>query len=97
MFCRQTEPEYPTDKETHLMDINQECTDCEAELENGFILDISVATAFKASWHRGEPDDKTILDFLRYGPGIKHDHSKLLAIQALRCTKCGLLKLYANQ
>ncbi len=75
---------------------NQKCADCGEELEAGFIPDISLATAFKSSWHRGEPDDKTMLDFLKYGPGVKFDRSHLIAIQALRCTKCGLLKFYAN-
>jgi len=74
----------------------QKCSDCGGELETGFVPDVSMATAFKSSWHRGEPDDKTILDFLKYGPGVKYDRSKLIAIQAFRCTQCGLLKMYAN-
>ncbi len=78
------------------MDLGQECADCGAEMEIGFIPDLSMATAFRSSWHRGEPDDKTILDFLKYGPGVKYDRSQLIPVRALRCTKCGLLKLYAN-
>ena len=77
------------------MDLIQECVDCGAELEDGFILDVSMAAGFKSSWHPGKPDDKTILDFLKYGPGVKHDRSQLIPIRALRCTKCGLLNLYA--
>ena len=87
---------FPVVKEPHLMDLSQTCTGCGAELEIGFIPDVSMAVALKLSWHRGEPDDKTMLDFLKYGPGVKYDRSQLIAIRALRCTKCGLLKLYAN-
>ncbi len=78
------------------MALSQTCADCGAELEIGFIPDLSLAAVFKSSWHPGEPGDKTILDFLKYGPGVKYDRSQLIAIRALRCTKCGLVKLYAN-
>ena len=88
---------FPIFKEPHLMDPGQSCAECGAELEIGFIPDVSMPTAFKSSWHRGEPGDKTMLDYLKQGPGgVKYDRSQLIAIRALRCTKCGLLKLYAN-
>ncbi len=73
------------------------CPDCDGEMELGFIPDVSMGAALQTSWHRGIPDDKTILDFLKYGPGVKYDRSQLLAVRAYRCKHCGLLRLYANE
>ena len=79
------------------MERTQKCSECGGELETGFVPDVSIATPFKTSWHRGEPDEKKrILDFMQYGPDVKYDRSQLIAIQTFRCTQCGLLKMYAN-
>ena len=78
------------------MDQAQKCTDCAGELETGFIPDITLGAALQTSWHRGEPDDKTMLDYLKHGPGVKYERSQLIAVRALRCKQCGVLKLYAK-
>ena len=72
------------------------CADCDGELEVGFIPDVSMGAALQTAWHRGVPDDKTILDYLKFGPGVKYDRSQLLPVRAFRCKACGLLRLYAN-
>lgn len=74
----------------------QACSDCGGELEIGILPDVSMAAALQSAWHRGEPDDKTILDYLKLGPGVKYERSQLIPIRALRCTNCGVLAMYAK-
>ena len=73
------------------------CPDCNGELELGFVPDVTMFKALQLSWHRGTPDDKTFLEFLKYGPSVKYDRSQLLPIRAYRCQNCGLLRLFADE
>jgi hypothetical protein len=76
--------------------MTKKCSDCGGTLESGFVPDMSYGAAFQSSWHAGEPDEKSMLDYLKFGQGIKYDRTQLILIEAWRCCDCGLLKFYAN-
>jgi hypothetical protein len=61
-------------------------------MEVGFIPDVGYGAVLQLSWQRGEPEPRK---FLGMSTGIKFNLGSELPITAARCTKCGLLKLYA--
>jgi hypothetical protein len=58
-------------------------------MEQGFIPDVAYGAILQLTWHRGEPESRMFLG------GIKLKPHQQLPVTADRCTKCGLLKLYA--
>jgi hypothetical protein len=69
------------------------CADCGAPTEHGFIPDCNHAAILQLTWHRGEPESRK---FLGMPNGIKIEPHAQLPVTADRCTKCGLLKIYAR-
>ena len=61
-------------------------------MEEGFIPDASYGQILQTHWHPGEPEKST---FLGMTMGTKIDRSDMLPIEAHRCTRCGVLRLYA--
>lgn len=76
--------------EKRFMNEQQICPDCNTAMEVGFIPD-HYATIIQSRWHPGAAAEKT------FTGNLKLDQSALIAITALRCPKCGLLKQYANK
>ena len=68
------------------------CSDCGAAMEEGFIPDMAHSAVLQLRWQRGIPED---CKFLGMKNGIKLIADKCVPVTARRCTKCGLLKLYA--
>jgi hypothetical protein len=63
-------------------------------MEEGFIPDMAAANVIQLAWHRGSPEIKKFLGLKTQA--VKFDESECVKITARRCTKCGLLKLYAR-
>jgi hypothetical protein len=69
------------------------CPDCGSAMEAGFVVDHGESEMPRvASWVEGAPEDAK---FLGMKVGIKLKGRRKIPIGALRCTRCGLLKLYA--
>jgi hypothetical protein len=62
-------------------------------MEQGFIPDMAHSCVWQLAWQRGEPQ---AAKFLGLANGVKLDTNEQLKVTADRCTKCGLLKLYAR-
>lgn len=79
------------------------CTDCNQELELGFIPDASYATVFQTHWHPGTPEDSRFLGMKmpsaigKEVPNIKHDSTVMVPVKAYRCPGCGVLKFFAEK
>ena len=72
-----------------MADMARTCSKCAGELEEGYVLDQGYAPRkLVSSWVRGAPR----LGFL--GLGLAVEASK--RIVAWRCTRCGLLEMYAR-
>jgi hypothetical protein len=70
------------------------CPECGGVMEMGFIPDMAHAAVMQLTWQRGIPE---VAKFLGLKNGVKLRVNECLQITAHRCTKCGLLKLYAKQ
>ena len=69
--------------------VGPSCPDCKIDLEEGFILDRDDSVSGSlALWVKGSPR-KGIY-------GVSMASSRTYPMQAYRCRKCGLLRLYAN-
>ena len=68
------------------------CPACRGALEEGFVPDNAHSSVMQASWHPGAPEAQK---FLGIPAGTKSDRKKLVAIEAWRCSACGLVQLYA--
>ena len=62
-------------------------------MEEGFIPEMK-AGPLQLAWHRGTPENKKFLGLKTQA--VKFDENECMKITARRCTKCGLLKLYAR-
>jgi hypothetical protein len=63
------------------------CSDCGAEMELGFLPDVTQAGALQQKWVRGPVEEKWI-------GGVKTKGA--LPVETYRCKNCGLLKSYAK-
>jgi ribosomal protein S27AE len=70
------------------------CPDCGAAMEEGFIPDMAHGNALQLAWQRGIPENKRFLGLKTRA--VQLNESEWVKITARRCTKCGLLKLYAR-
>jgi hypothetical protein len=72
------------------------CPDCHGEMEAGYIPDTTYGGVAQAFWHPGDPKGKkTFLEAVASGGGVKYDERKTVPITTYRCSRCGMLKLYA--
>jgi|HubBroStandDraft_1064217.scaffolds.fasta_scaffold843455_1 hypothetical protein len=63
-------------------------------MERGFIPDAApMGGILQLTWHRGEPESRK---FLGMANGIKIEPHQQRPVTAERCTKCGLLELFAR-
>ncbi len=65
------------------------CTDCKGEMVEGFILDMTYGGQLVPRWLEGRPEKSM-------WTGVKAKGKKCRSVETYRCTKCGLLKSYAN-
>jgi len=63
-------------------------------MEEGFIPDMGYGNATQLVWQRGIPENKKFLGLK--SRAVKLNENEYVKISARRCTKCGLLKLYAR-
>jgi len=75
------------------MSTAKNCPDCEAEMEAGFVPDFTISSAIQMLWHPGKAEAKTVLG--KRSGSLKLDESKFIPTTAYRCSKCGLVRLYA--
>lgn len=70
---------------------------CGGALEEGFIPDFAQQAVWATTWIKGEPDQgKSIKEIMLTGAGIKANGADVRVVEALRCTSCGRLDLYAR-
>ena len=69
------------------------CPECGSAMEEGFIPDASYAVVLQSAWQRGRPE---IAKIFGLSNGVKLNKQETVPIAAVRCTKCGFLKLYAK-
>jgi hypothetical protein len=68
------------------------CPECGSPMEEGFLPDIAHGQVWELGWQRGPAEPARILGISN---GVKLAKGNL-AVTALRCTRCGFLKLYAK-
>jgi DNA-directed RNA polymerase subunit RPC12/RpoP len=64
------------------------CPECGSAMEEGFIPDMTWGGVLPSAWHPGQPQRAWLT-------GVKYKAEQIVPLTAYRCTKCGLLKLYA--
>jgi Domain of unknown function (DUF6487) len=67
----------------------KKCPDCQGEMIVGFILDMTYGGQLVPRWLQGTPEKSV-------WTGVKAKGKECRAVETFRCTKCGLLKSYAN-
>lgn len=74
------------------------CTACGGGLEEGFVPDMGHSVVWLAVWMAGSPSTAKSLweKFKTAGFGLGVGGVPAKAIEAMRCTACGHLELYAN-
>ena len=71
------------------------CPDCGSPMEAGFLVDHGESeVARPGSWIEGVPE---AAKFLGMKVGLKLKGKRRIEITALRCRRCGVLKLYARE
>jgi ribosomal protein L37E len=74
--------------------VAQSCSECGSPMEPGFLADFGEGdTARAGSWIEGAPE---MMRFLGLKVGIRVKGKRRVGVTALRCRRCGLLKLYAR-
>lgn len=68
--------------------VNKICPDCNGEMVEGFILDMTYGGQLVPRWLEGRPE-KSMLT------GVKAKGKEARSVATYRCTKCGLLRSYA--
>ena len=72
------------------------CPECGAEMEEGFIPDMSYGQVLQLGWQRGAPEIPTLFG-MKLKNNVKFKPEQTLKITASRCTERGFLKLYARE
>lgn len=72
----------------------QSCSDCGSTMEEGFIPDRTYGSIMQLNWHRGRAEELSVLGLKL---GVNFDLKQMISVTAMRCTNCGLLKLYAPE
>jgi hypothetical protein len=66
------------------------CPDCSRDMEEGFLLDTTHGGHTVGYWVRGQAERSI-------WTGLKLKGRQKLPILAMRCPRCGLLRLYAQE
>jgi len=72
-----------------MSDENKKCTVCGQKLEDGFLLEFAVGTAFPVRWVKGAPE-KTFSGVLSW------TDRENFGVRAFKCVVCGHVELYAD-
>ena len=75
-----------------VMNVPTQCPDCGGRMEEGFIPDATYGGILQTHWYPGEPEETS---FLGIATGMKVEKTGMLPIEAHRCSRCGVLRLYA--
>jgi hypothetical protein len=67
----------------------KKCPDCEGEMVEGFILDMTYGGQLVPRWVEGRPEKS-------FWTGVKTNDKDCRSVETYRCVKCGLLRSYAN-
>ena len=65
------------------------CPDCEGEMVEGFILDMTYGGTLVPRWLKGKPEKSM-------WTGIKAKGKECRSVETYRCVNCGLLRSYAT-
>jgi hypothetical protein len=65
------------------------CPDCEGEMVEGFIFDMTYGGMLVPRWLKGRPEKSM-------WTGIKAKGKECRSVETYRCVKCGLLRSYAT-
>ena len=68
------------------------CPECGSPMEVGFLPDVAHGRVWELGWQRGPAETER---FFGIPNGVKLAKERL-AVTALRCTRCGFLRLYAK-
>lgn len=68
------------------------CSDCDKDMEKGFVPDLAPGGWDRAHWHPGEAVLKRFLG-IPYRANVESSH--MIPMDAYRCPSCGLVRLYA--
>ncbi|HEU0051578.1 MAG TPA: hypothetical protein VFQ39_00330 [Longimicrobium sp.] len=75
--------------------MGQMCADCGSPMEAGFLADFGESNVARAgTWVEGVPE---FARFLGMKVGLNLKNRRNIGVSALRCRRCGLLKLYARE
>ncbi len=69
--------------------VNPKCSDCGASMEAGFLADHAQSGFQQSRWVKGGPEKNWLA-------GVKVKGKAQYAVEACRCQRCGLVKLYAS-
>lgn len=67
----------------------RKCPDCDGEMIEGFILDMTYGGQLVPRWLKGRPEKS-------FWTGVKSKGKECRSVETYRCVKCGLLRSYAN-
>jgi hypothetical protein len=70
------------------MDQPLECPRCRAQMENGYVVDVTDSGPRQQVWHPGEPVPS-------FWVGLKMKRDQCVLVTTLRCPGCGYLESYA--
>ena len=76
---------------------NLKCPKCNAEMEEGFILDKGDSGALQSRWVEGEPEKTSLFGVKTTWFGVNTSGKEILQVTTYRCTGCGFLESYASQ
>ncbi|HWT00910.1 MAG TPA: PF20097 family protein [Pyrinomonadaceae bacterium] len=68
----------------------KKCPDCEGEMVEGFILDMTYGGQLVPRWIKGTPE----MSF--WAGGAKTKGKECRSVETYRCVNCGLLRSYAT-
>jgi hypothetical protein len=72
---------------------DRKCADCGADMEVGFLPDLSSSGASQTKWHKGVAEEFRFLGMIT---GVAIDQKELVPVTAYRCKECGVLRFYAT-
>ncbi len=70
------------------------CPDCRQRMEDGFLVDFGHGAVTQTAWQPGAPVPRKFLG-MNLG-SVKVNKTELKPVRSLRCSRCGLLRNYAE-
>jgi hypothetical protein len=64
------------------------CPDCDGEMVEGFILDMTYGGSLVPRWLQGKPE-------ISFWTGVNASGRDCRSVETYRCNRCGLLRSYA--